>query len=80
MPIWAFHGQNDVVVDVRYTDDMVNAVRRLGNDDVRYTRYQNSPAYEKYPEMIGIFFDVSLRFFIACIFCILNRASMGYSV
>jgi len=53
MPIWAFHGANDIVVDVRYTDAMVTAVRKLGNRNVRYTRYNNSPAYEKYPEMIG---------------------------
>lgn len=54
MPIWAFHGANDIVVDVRYTDAMVTAVRKLGNRNVRYTRYNNSPAYEKYPEMIGV--------------------------
>eukprot|EP00668_Euglena_longa_P012118 GGOE01014545.1.p1 GENE.GGOE01014545.1~~GGOE01014545.1.p1 ORF type:complete len:339 (+),score=66.26 GGOE01014545.1:66-1082(+) len=53
LPIWAFHGANDVVVNVRYTEGMVAAARALGNKNVRYTRYGQSPAYEKYPEMIG---------------------------
>eukprot|EP00667_Euglena_gracilis_P012486 EG_transcript_12827 len=53
LPIWAFHGANDVVVHVRHTDVMVAAVRALGNKRVRYTRYDWSPAYEKYPEMVG---------------------------
>lgn len=50
----AFHGANDVVVHVRHTDVMVAAVRALGNKRVRYTRYDWSPAYEKYPEMVGV--------------------------
>ena len=53
MPVWAFHGANDIVVPVQYTDVMVDKIRLLGNSNVRYTRYDFSPAYDKYPDMIG---------------------------
>ncbi len=37
MPIWAFHGTDDTVVKVFYSDDMVNKLKEY-NADVTYTR------------------------------------------
>ena len=50
LPIWAFHGANDVVVPVSVTDSNVEtlrAARGKGNArsaEVRYTRFDSSPA------------------------------------
>lgn len=37
MPVWAFHGAEDDTVNVFHSDEMVDALRRLGAD-VRYDR------------------------------------------
>jgi predicted peptidase len=36
MPIWAFHGSNDSLVPIGGTNDLIDALRSLGND-VRFT-------------------------------------------
>ncbi len=38
MPIWAFHGDQDTVVKVRRSRDMIEAIRAAGGDP-RYTEY-----------------------------------------
>ena len=42
LPVWAFHGANDAVVDVKNTDVMVEALKAAGND-VKYSRYETAP-------------------------------------
>lgn len=39
MPVWAFHGDADPIVDVFYSDDMVRKLREHGRN-VRYTRLE----------------------------------------
>lgn len=38
LPVWAFHGAKDNVVDVKRSEDMVNAIKRM-NGDVQFTVY-----------------------------------------
>ncbi len=38
MPAWVFHGDADSVVPVKLSDDMVEAMKKAGNE-VKYTRY-----------------------------------------
>jgi predicted peptidase len=38
IPIWAFHGANDTIVDVTYSREMIDALRREGGSP-RYTEY-----------------------------------------
>lgn len=38
VPTWAFHGDADPVVPVRFTDEMVEALKKVGGE-VKYTRY-----------------------------------------
>jgi predicted peptidase len=38
IPVWVFHGDADPVVPVKQSDDMVEALKRVGAD-VKYTRY-----------------------------------------
>ena len=38
-PIWAFHGTADGAVKYEYSRNLVDKVRELGNDDVRFTTY-----------------------------------------
>jgi predicted peptidase len=37
-PIWAFHSEDDPVVDVAFSRNMVNALKKLGSN-VKYTEY-----------------------------------------
>lgn len=39
MPVWAFHGAKDNVVPLRKTEEMVNALRQVGNPNVKLTVY-----------------------------------------
>merc|ERR1712232_737179 len=43
-PVWAFHAQNDKVVNVTHSDDMVRMLQRRGNERVKYTRYERAPS------------------------------------
>ncbi len=60
VPVWAFHGANDIVVPVRVTDEMVEALQAArssqphgGANEVKYTRYDASPAPTGYKDYIG---------------------------
>ena len=56
MPIWAFHGEKDKLVPIQRTEEMVDAVKRAGNEAVTFTRYPDAghdswtPAYDT-PEL-----------------------------
>ena len=53
-PVWAFHGVNDRVVPVTYTDRSVEALRKAQPQlEVKYTRYKESPAPIGYPSYDG---------------------------
>jgi len=39
LPVWAFHGAKDTVVWPERSRSMVEALRKAGNDKVRYTEY-----------------------------------------
>jgi len=41
LPIWAFHGDQDEVVPLSGTMDMVNKLKQLGNENVHLTIYEN---------------------------------------
>jgi len=41
LPIWAFHGDRDEVVPISGTTDMTNQLKKLGNNNVRVTIYEN---------------------------------------
>lgn len=42
-PIWAYHAANDAMVPVHHTDAIVDAVKKAGNENVKYTRYETAP-------------------------------------
>lgn len=42
-PVWAFHGANDRVVPVTYSDRMIEMLRAHTLREVRYTRYEDAP-------------------------------------
>jgi predicted peptidase len=60
VPIWAFHGSADRVVPARYSQQMVEALRRLGANP-KYTEYEGvghdswTAAYQE-PELLGWMF------------------------
>ncbi|HAK95851.1 MAG TPA: phospholipase [Planctomycetes bacterium] len=39
LPVWVFHGDADPIVNVKLSDDMVEALKKAGNE-VKYTRYE----------------------------------------
>jgi predicted peptidase len=51
--VWAFHGINDIVVPVGYSDQNVEALRKAGVEDVKYNRIKNSPAPVGWPDYDG---------------------------
>lgn len=40
MPVWAFHGDADAVVDSSWSREMVEALRECGAEHVRFTVYE----------------------------------------
>ena len=38
-PVWAFHGEDDPVVPIHRTEEMVDAVKKTGNPEVKFTHY-----------------------------------------
>jgi predicted peptidase len=38
-PVWCFHGEKDPTVPIRASEQMVEAVKNAGNNDVKFTRY-----------------------------------------
>jgi len=41
LPIWAFHGDQDKTVPISGTKDMINELKRLGNNNLQFTIYKN---------------------------------------
>lgn len=41
MPIWDFHGEADPVVPIAASEAIVDAVKKTGNNEVKFTRYPN---------------------------------------
>ena len=39
MPIWDFHGEADPVVPVSQSEEMVEAIQKAGNTEVKFTKY-----------------------------------------
>ena len=44
-PIWIFHGGADPIVPVNTSREMVNALRKVGNQQVNYTEYEGLGHY-----------------------------------
>ncbi|KAJ1460067.1 Alpha/Beta hydrolase protein [Pelagophyceae sp. CCMP2097] len=55
VPVWAFHGTNDVVVPSSYSERLVAGLRAAGaaDDDARLTLYADAPTPRGWPESIG---------------------------
>ncbi|KAL1506897.1 hypothetical protein AB1Y20_007762 [Prymnesium parvum] len=55
VPIWAFHGKNDVVVPSFPTEQLVSDLRALGakEDEARLTLYEKAPAPVGWPDYEG---------------------------
>jgi predicted peptidase len=51
--VWAFHGINDIVVPVSYSDQNVEALKAAGVENVKYNRIENSPAPVGWPDYDG---------------------------
>lgn len=51
-PVWIWHGANDVVMDVRHSDEAERALKAAGGD-VRYTRLPSAPAPVGWPHYTG---------------------------
>jgi predicted peptidase len=39
LPVWAFHGAKDPVVKLEESEKMVNALKRIGSENVEFTVY-----------------------------------------
>ena len=44
-PIYVFHAANDSVVSVEHSDGMVESLKKAGNTNVLYTRYDDAPGF-----------------------------------
>lgn len=42
LPIWVFHGEIDKTVPIQKSQDMVDAVKKAGNDKVKFTTYPDA--------------------------------------
>jgi len=42
LPVWAFHGEKDKIVPIQRSEEMVDAVKKAGNADVKFTRYPDA--------------------------------------
>lgn len=54
-PVWAFHGQNDVVVPSSFSEHLISALRRAGAkpEDAKLTLYEEAPTPPGWPESVG---------------------------
>uniref|UniRef100_A0A7S4Q9T4 PET hydrolase/cutinase-like domain-containing protein n=1 Tax=Alexandrium monilatum TaxID=311494 RepID=A0A7S4Q9T4_9DINO len=55
VPLWAFHGRNDVIVPSSYSEDLVEELWRKGasREEVRLTLYEKAPAPFGWPTYYG---------------------------
>jgi len=55
VPIWAFHGRNDVIVPSGYSEDLIEELWRNGasREEVRLTLYEDAPAPPGWPDYYG---------------------------
>eukprot|EP00634_Sargassococcus_sp_CCMP2135_P000697 CAMPEP_0198674844 /NCGR_PEP_ID=MMETSP1467-20131203/98120_1 /TAXON_ID=1462469 /ORGANISM="unid. sp., Strain CCMP2135" /LENGTH=350 /DNA_ID=CAMNT_0044411745 /DNA_START=106 /DNA_END=1158 /DNA_ORIENTATION=- len=55
IPVWAFHGRNDVIVESAISERFVSGLRDLGAapDDARLTLYDNAPTPPGWPTCVG---------------------------
>eukprot|EP00434_Breviolum_minutum_P024844 symbB.v1.2.021942.t1/scaffold1929.1/size95800/6 len=55
VPIWAFHGSNDVIVPSVVSKDLIEALWNAGasKDDVKLTLYEDAPAPPGWPDYFG---------------------------
>jgi len=55
VPLWAFHGKNDVVVPSEYSERLVKKLRSIGanESEVRLTLYEEAPAPVGWPSYSG---------------------------
>ena len=55
VPVWAFHGKNDVVVPYSYSEHLITRLRSLGanESDARLTLYEQAPAPVGWPDYDG---------------------------
>eukprot|EP00927_Polykrikos_kofoidii_P035142 TRINITY_DN29718_c0_g1_i1.p1 TRINITY_DN29718_c0_g1~~TRINITY_DN29718_c0_g1_i1.p1 ORF type:complete len:274 (-),score=37.69 TRINITY_DN29718_c0_g1_i1:143-964(-) len=55
VPVWAFHGKNDVIVPSTYSDMVIKGLKDMGasEDEARLTLYENAPAPPGWPEYYG---------------------------
>jgi predicted peptidase len=52
-PLWIWHGANDVVMPVDYSDQAADALRAVGAKALQYTRLENAPAPFGWPHYQG---------------------------
>jgi len=55
VPIWAFHGRNDVVVPSFYSEELISRLREMGvsEDNAKLTVYDEAPAPIGWPDYYG---------------------------
>eukprot|EP00966_Prymnesium_polylepis_P141380 3265054-Prymnesium_polylepis.1 len=55
VPVWCFHGKNDVVVPYSYSEHLIMRLRGLGanESDARLTLYEQAPAPVGWPDYDG---------------------------
>jgi predicted peptidase len=55
VPIWAFHGRNDVICPYHASEHIVARLRALGQNesDARLTLYEHAPAPKGWPDYDG---------------------------
>ena len=52
-PVWIWHGANDVVMPVQYSDAAESALKLAGSTRVRYSRVEHAPAPTGWPHYTG---------------------------
>ncbi|CAE8708526.1 unnamed protein product [Polarella glacialis] len=54
IPVWAFHGRNDIIVPSQVSEQLLEALRRSEpSDDARLTLYDDAPAPVGWPDYLG---------------------------
>jgi len=55
VPVWAFHGHNDVVVPSRVSEDLIKSLRDAGvhDEEAKLTLYDSAPTPPGWPDSVG---------------------------